>query len=393
MVIERTCGFKIQRGTSLSHVFVDEDPPVRDRASYFTRRDVRYMVGMGLDHVRIPISEKLFWAVDGRPHHAMFTLLDDVISMAIDGGLRVILCLHVVRSHPHPKQPERGYRVREEMGVAPYSELTHSVIPLFAEECAVEVLCRLWRDLSGRFRHFPIDCLAYELLNEPFAPRHREWNRVWHAARKVVRACEPERLLVIGSNLLSIAPTIKRLVYPQSDPNLLPSFHLYDPMMLTHYKAPWLNNAGYSGRVRYPGRPVPAEDIKKLSGALHDCIAANNQPITKQLLRSRVAEAKDAAAREGYGIHCGEFGCVESAPRELRNAWLGDLVDILEGMEIPWTQWDWKGNFGLLDRQTWQPAGTAEALRLKKPRRLSPPAPHPSLWQRLRVRVMRTVFR
>ena len=383
-------GFRIRRGTTISHLFVDETPPASGRNSYFTEMDIRYIQRLGFDHVRIPISEMCLWSPSGEINEEMFSLLDEKVSACIAAGLRVIVCLHFLRSHPPLTATPAGKLLFSNPGLSAFpGRSAGSLHPLFSEDSAVEVFCRRWREISRLLRHHLNDHLAYELFNEPFSHSHDDWNRVWRSAYSAVRDLESERILIIGSNLFQIPPTIKRLDLPVEDANILASFHFYYPDMFTHYRAKWQNYGSYAGTINYPGRPVPKEEVEKLSGDLRNVIEANNQPVTKNVMRQIVRDAVGAAAKSGHRVYCGEFGCIDSIPVDLRVVWLRDIVEVFEEHGVPWTQWDWKGQFGVLDRRTWRLSGVEGALGLQRPRWGRLPRPSGSPWFRLRRKVGR----
>ena len=69
-----------------------------------------------------------------------------------------------------------------------------------------------------------------------------------------------------------------------------------------------------------------------------------------------------ARAREtGSRLYCGEFGVHSLAPISVRRAWLGDAVRTFEKFGIAWSVWDWKGVFGVVDREG-TPTGVLDAL-------------------------------
>ena len=54
----------------------------------------------------------------------------------------------------------------------------------------------------------------------------------------------------------------------------------------------------------------------------------------------------------------------EACPLDVRKAWLHDTVATFEESGIGWALWDWKGDFGVVDRAM-RPTGIHEALFLR----------------------------
>jgi endoglucanase len=56
-------------------------------------------------------------------------------------------------------------------------------------------------------------------------------------------------------------------------------------------------------------------------------------------------------ARTNLPLYCGEFGCVDTAPLDARLRWYRDLVSVFDEHDIAWSNWDWKGSFGIVDAE------------------------------------------
>ncbi len=65
--------------------------------------------------------------------------------------------------------------------------------------------------------------------------------------------------------------------------------------------------------------------------------------------------------KTGCPLYCGEFGVVNTAPMAVREAWYRDIISVFEEHGIGWANWDYKGQFGIVDRDR-QSTGIAEAM-------------------------------
>ena len=110
---------------------------------------------------------------------------------------------------------------------------------LFTDEAAQQQLIDMWYQLSDALKDYSTDWVAYEFMNEPVAEEHEQWNQVIEKVHKALREREPDRTLVIGSNMWQGVETFKYLRVPEGDPNIILSFHYYNPMILTHRGAGW----------------------------------------------------------------------------------------------------------------------------------------------------------
>jgi endoglucanase len=208
----------------------------------------------------------------------------------------------------------------------------------------------MWRELSAELRRRPRDQVAYELLNEAVADDHADWNRVARHPYQAIRQAEPERIVVLGSNLWNQVHTFEFLDVPPDDPHLVLTFHYYNPMHITHYRASWVKECAiYEGPVQYPGLPIPQAAFNRLDPEKQRLVAKWNRAYDAQAMEADLLWPRAVAQRTGLSLYCGEFGVIHRTPEPLRNAWHRDFIGVLEKLGIGWANWSYKGGFGFLD--------------------------------------------
>ena len=321
-------GFQARRGTNISHWLSQSRNRGDQRRTWFTREDVAFLAGLGFDHLRIPIDEEQMWDESGQPEAEAFSLLNQALDWCAEHKLNAIVDLHILRSH-HFNEKER---------------------PLWTKPEAQERFFQCWRELSDALRTRPADSVAYELMNEPVADDPEDWNKLVSKAVAVVRAKEPRRVLVIGSNRWQSVDTFDQLKVPQNDPNILLSFHFYEPFLLTHHTAGWTSIGSYQGPVRYPGQTVDEANLTEVPDSLAAEIRRRNGPWDRARILANIAKPLALAQKTGLPLYCGEWGCLPAVPRESRLAWYRDMVSVLNENGIGWATWDYKGGFGLRKR-------------------------------------------
>jgi len=321
-------GFKVKRGTNISHWLSQSSRRGAERRAWFTREDVAFLAGLGFDHLRIPIDEEQMWNESGEREAEAFDLLNQALDWCAEYKLNAIVDLHILRSH-HFNQSER---------------------PLWIEPEAQERFFQCWRELSDALRNRPVDTVAYELMNEPVADDPEDWNRLVAKAVAVVRAKEPNRVIVIGSNRWQSVDTFDRLKVPDGDPNILLSFHFYEPFLLTHHTAGWTSIGGYRGAVKYPGQTVDEADLADVPEALAQEIRRRNGIWNRDRIADSIRKPLALARKTGLPLYCGEWGCLPAVPRGSRLAWYRDMVSVLNENGVGWATWDYKGGFGLRKR-------------------------------------------
>jgi endoglucanase len=331
--------FPLGRGTNIAHWLSQVYLKGAERAAFFTEADVRRIKNWGFDHLRLPVDEEQLWGPDGGRLSEGWDLLNQALDWCHRADLRVIVDLHVLRSHFF---------------------LPQAVPALFNDPAAGEKFIALWHDLSDHLKRRSIHDVAYELMNEPVAPTAADWNRVALAVFAELRRQESKRYIVLGSNRWNSTDTFDQL-HVTDDPRCILTFHFYLPMFITHYRANWWEGGAYEGPVRYPGTPVAPEELAKLSPELRKIVEAHNQPFGPQQMEEALAKPLEVRQRTGLPVYCGEFGACRNCPQPLRLAWFRDVVALFKKHEIGWANWDYKGMFGLVTEDG-RDTGIAEVL-------------------------------
>ena len=328
--------FKIKRGTNVSHWLSQSEARGEMRRLHIQEEDFARLERLGFDFVRIPIDEVQFWDEKGNKLPEAWTLLTNALNWAGKHHLRAIVDLHIIRSHYFNAVNEGG----------------SSANTLFTSEKAQQDLINLWYQLSDVLKGYSNDWVAYEFMNEPVADDHEQWNQLVAKVHKALRAREPQRTLVVGSNRWQGYETMKYLKVPQGDKNIVLSFHYYNPMLLTHYTAWWTPIGKYKGKIHYPGIMVTKEDFD----AAPADIKAELEPYTRQVwdinkIREDFRDAIAVAKKYGLQLFCGEWGIYENTDRELGYQWTKDMLTVFNEFNIAWTTWCYDADFGFWDQQ------------------------------------------
>ena len=329
--------FRIKRGTNISHWLSQSEQRGEARRLHIQEDDFARLEELGFDFVRIPIDEVQFWDEEGNKLPEAWDLLNNALDWSKKHNLRAIVDLHIIRSHYFNA----------------VNEDDKAANTLFTSEESQEGLINLWRQLSDFLKDRSNDWVAYEFMNEPVAPEHEQWNQLIAKVHKALRELEPQRTLVIGSNLWQGHQTIKYLKVPEGDKNIILSFHYYNPMLLTHYGAWWSPLcAAYKGKVNYPGVLVSKEDFDAAPAAIKEEL----KPYTEEVwnidkIREQFKDAIEAAKKYDLQLFCGEWGVYEPVDRELAYNWYRDMLTVFDEFDIAWTTWCYDADFGFWDQQ------------------------------------------
>jgi hypothetical protein len=301
---------KLSRGVNLSRWF---RYPASDSESHYrgfiTDADLDLLVALGVTVVRL--------AVD--PSYLHLRYLDEALRRLTARGIVVVLDYH-----------EESRRI--ESGPA-----------------AAGALWRAWAALAAHLRDTSPRQVLLEIFNEPvFDADPRAWFPFRRRLAAAIRAAAPLHTIVAGGPMWSSLDGLL-MSEPLDDPNVVYTFHFYEPYEFTHQGAPWAPDPprGLSG-VRYP-------------------------PPAAKRLEHRVSAAAQWGARHRVPLWVGEFGAYPPvAPRPDRLRWLRDVRTALERHGIGWAVWSYDECLGL-DRRV-DPAGnvtidwdSAAALGLRAP--------------------------
>jgi endoglucanase len=274
-------------------------------------RTLDTIAGWGFDFIRLPCDYRFFTRPPDYPPagEAALARVDRCLSACRDRGLHLSLNLH--------RAP--GYVITG------WESEPHN---LWADEVAVAAFTALWCAFARRYRGVPAADLSFDLVNEPPALGLRGFTRAAHEAvirRTVaeVRAVDPARPIVIDGL------DGGHLAMPElADLGVVHSARGYQPMSVSHFKAPW-----WPGHVGLPEPAYPCQDGQRrwdLAG-----------------LREFYAPWR-AVAAQGVTVHIGEFGCYERTPDDVARRWLADLLTVFAEQRWGYALWNFAGPFGVV---------------------------------------------
>lgn len=327
----KTMGAFIMRtGVNVSHWLSQSDKRGEERKNYMIKADFDTIASIGFDHVRIPVDEVQLWDSLGNKEKEAFELLHHAINWAFAAQLRVIVDLHIIRSHHFIAESN----------------------PLWTDPAEQQKLVDMWRQLSDELSQYSNEKLAYEILNEAVADDPDDWNKLLNKVIAEIRVKEPDRQIVVGSNRWQIPSTFPDLKIPENDTNIILSFHFYTPLALTHHQAPWTPIAEYSGPVNYPGQIVDTLFYEQLSESTVQVMRDYaNGYFTKDILEEVISPAIKVARENNLPLYCGEYGIYPTIPEDVKLRWYKDVCDIFSTNTIAYCHWCYKGDFPVVNEK------------------------------------------
>lgn len=319
--------FTVKEGVNISHWLSQSNRRGADRLKFFTQEDVKFIASVGYDHIRLPFDEEQLWDEEGNKEEDAFQLLHNMINWSSESGLRIIIDLHIIRSHHFDSETK----------------------PLWTDPAEQNKLVNLWQQLSDELIDYPNDLLAYEIMNEAVAEDPNDWNKLLARVVTGIRKTEPERKIVIGSNMWQSVNSFDDLVIPENDKNIILSFHFYHPFAFTHHMASWTFIKDYTGPVHYPGVVIAENDLENLPEELANIMKGQAASYTRDSMISDIQKPLKFAQEHNLPLYCGEFGCLPTVESEDMLLWYSDFKSVLEENGISWANWDYKGSFGIVN--------------------------------------------
>jgi endoglucanase len=334
----------LQRGINASIWFAQSpnNYSVERLETFTTPRDIALMAAMGLDHVRlsvdaVPLAE---WQRSPGQSTPFMTELDRVVKLIVDNHLSVIIDIH----------PEDSYKA-----------------PLRSGDASVEQFNLLWRDLARHFAHTDPEHVFFEIMNEPEQDDSYRWQGIESRVAATIRQEAPQHTIIAAGAHYSGLQDLLRLE-PIGLPNVIYTFHDYEPFAFTHQGATWTSvEVRPLRQIPYPSTP---EDIAPRLG---EEPTLEGQFFLEEYgwgrwddarVEATVAYAAKWGRLHGVPVYCGEFGVMRAyAVPAQRAQWLHDMRVAFEKNKIGWAMWDYQTNFGLVTKQNGVTTPDAEVLR------------------------------
>lgn len=251
----------------------------------------------GFDHVRLPVDFRNYCNADGVVSGLFYKKLDNIIEMANDNGLKVMLDFH------------GWYDLNVNNGDA-------------------RLFLNIWKDVAEHYKDYP-NSLIFELINEPHTTDGGDLDmwmlmKLQDKAIEQIREIDPERTIVIAVSEWNGPHMLKDLEMPDYD-NLIVAVHTYEPLDFTHQGQAWAGT-----------KDVKLELTDEMLNSL-----------TQQL--NLITEFK---ARTGCEVVLNEFGLTTTGhiSDEDVSRYLSCITKYAKEHDIPWTYWCYSDSFGVYDR-------------------------------------------
>ena len=302
--------------------------------TFIDESDISRIASWGMDHVRLPVDYPLL-EDDAEPFHYLesgFEYIDHCIEWCRKHQLNLILDIH--------RAP--GYS---------FNALGES--DLFSQPAQQQRFISLWETLARRYAGVRQPEVVFELLNEVVLADSRPWNDLALRLIETIRSIDPLHWIMVGGNKNNAISTLKEIPI-FNDPNIVYTFHFYEPLPFTHQKAAWVPSLSrFDHNYDFPSPASGLGDFLKRYPEYRtdqnmesyiDCM------MDKGDLEKRMQDAVDFIQKTGKPVYCGEFGVIDLAPMSGRINWNRDFIGLLIQNKIGRAYWSYKEmDFGIVD--------------------------------------------
>jgi aryl-phospho-beta-D-glucosidase BglC (GH1 family) len=336
----------LRRGINVSKWFAGSSDPAAYTKEHFetaiTPQDIALIRAMGFDYVRLSVDprpmfrEKQSDQIDSD----YLTQLDAALRMLLDQGLAVDIDIYA----------DADFKER-----------------LATDDEAVEEFADSWRALARHWSALDPDRVFFEILNEPGGKDRYRWYGVESKLATAIREDAPRHTIIATGAHWSDDDDLLFLE-PLRDPNVIYTFHFYEPHVFTHQGATWSTNYWHSLKgVPYPSNPGNVQAvIPQVPDPVHR-LALERYGMDRwnaQRIDGEIAQAAAWASHWNVPVICNEFGVYrKNADPAGRVAWIADVRTSLEKHSIGWAMWDYDGGFDVVNRPDGKAVPDATTLR------------------------------
>ena len=298
--------------------------------SWTTAEDIALIQAMGFDHVRLSVDPQPMMA-SHRPEEIpaeYLGYLDAVVKMTLDRGLAVVIDLH----------PESEFKTR-----------------LAKDDNFVQEFADFWRVLARHYSTWDTERVFFEVLNEPEMSDRYRWYGVQTKLVAAIREGAPQHTMIAAGARWSDDDDLL-FMEPLRDPNVIYTFHFYEPHIFTHQGATWSSYFWHWVKgLHYPSSP---EAAAKVAAGVPDAvdrlavIRYGEDHWDAARIDAEIAQVSEWARQRGVPVVCNEFGVYRDYvdPQD-REAWIHDVRTSLERHGMGWAMWDYSGSFGVVTKK------------------------------------------
>ena len=293
----------------------------------YDETDFAMFKSMGVEVIRLPIHfGNLMEPVNtGKVMDIVFEKLDIVCDLAEKYRIYLVIDNHSFNSQEDQKNPPDAKAHKEHL---------EAVWPQIAER---------YKDRS--------EYIIYEILNEPVGRGDipENWYKIQQEIIDLIRKYDTKHTIVVTSAEWSSIDTLVKMK-PYKDPNLIYTFHSYEPAMFCGQGCGWLAGTDVKN-VPFPydkSRHSEIQYNKENTWAEWEFKENYPKQGTAKWINQRIKKAADWAKKNKVRIWAGEMGAAYWINPKDRLAWINAAVAAYKANNVPYCSWGIDGDTGFL---------------------------------------------
>ncbi len=354
-----------------------------DWRSRISKTEIAALRQSGFDFARLTIDPAVFLYKRKPEKTKILTAgMKHAIADLRAGGLNVLVDIHAIPGDS--AMPPIGAYLDNEKNFKEYLSLVTEIGKAIASEDPQHVAFE------------PINEPSMNCAGETATGAELQWPAMAMRLHATAHAAAPNLAIVMQGACSGSADGLVEMVPAKfNDPNIIWSFHTFDPYVFTHQGADWVSGVErFVDGVSYPPNPdeqkAVAErairrireagfekteeksQIKRLNAALDSYYSRGEAELMVLEPFDKVATWADANNVPANKILVGEIGAIRDSrfgiiPNRMRGAYLADAIAIPEDLGWGWAVLGWGGSFGIVesDENRKPLPGLLKAMNLK----------------------------
>lgn len=211
----------------------------------------------------------------------------------------------------------------------------------------------VWNQLAPRYKDRS-EYIIYEIMNEPAHKDAKVWYKLQQDIINLIRSYDQKHAIVVSpSDYSSIFELVK--FKPYKDPNLIYTFHFYEPLVFAH------QGAGIAGEgslnlsdltfpydkdrlPKYKGKTVESwnellKEEEKTGSFFYWSLQTYPKEGTVKYINDMIKKAAAWAKKNKVRLMAGEIGSKVWSIRESRLVWINTVVSAMNENQIPYCNW------------------------------------------------------
>lgn len=215
-----------------------------------------------------------------------------------------------------------------------------------------EHLEAVWSQIAERYKDRS-EYIIYEIINEPKGRGDisAKWYTIQQEIIDLIRTYDTKHAIVVSGADWSSPDTLVKMK-PYKDPNLIYTFHFYEPMLFTHQGATWVGQGmANTSDIPFPYEKARMPKLNKEAASDGWVQSMYNEYYnigTAKYINQRIKKAADWGKKNKVRILCGEIGAKVWTNPVDRLAWINATRTALETNKIPYCCWGLDGSDGFL---------------------------------------------